>query len=103
MAPRSSAGTASAENRLQTELLRDELFLPPCYQAHPPRLRHRAFCHRIADDFRLLLLVALAGAGRRAGALRASYVAQLTLGTREQRLQLLRNKAPRSHIARLLL
>jgi hypothetical protein len=51
------------------------LLLPPRHHSYPMRLRNGSRGQCVGHNFGLLLLVALAGAGRRAGAFGAAHVA----------------------------
>src|SRR5436309_5027576 len=58
---------------------------------------------RFVNDLGLFLLVALSRPGGGAGAFGASDVAELAFGRIQQRLDVLAQEAPRSHVARLFL
>src|ERR1041385_7284065 len=95
--------TENAENILSLRLCVQPLLLPPRDHPDPTRLRDSPWRQRIVDDLRLLLLMAFARPGRGTRALRPADVSQLSRSRIEQRLDLLADEAPRSHVPRLLL
>src|SRR4051794_16921390 len=83
------------------QLLFDSAF---CHDTNPfglPRNRQRS--EGIADEVSLFLFVAFRCSGGRACTLRAASVMQRSLAGVQQRLQVLVNKAPWAHVARLFL
>src|SRR5205807_5806452 len=73
------------------------------YQADAPGLRDRAGSESVVHDLGLFLLVALAGAGSGAGALRPTHIAEFALCAVKQRLDIFADKMPGAHIARFFL